>query len=170
MLLHNQTRNTLNWEASGRVYTWEPFGSLDVPDWLVPHLKVQRVPVGEVQVSPRQKAQAVVDEEQAAFRSDELRALKRKAEEADDALATARQAVEAAELRRGQAEERARALADRLTELNGELDRSKADTKAAEALLQEQARDHAAALEKAQLAAAGAGGKKKGEGSKSAQG
>lgn len=104
MLLYNQRREPLTWDARGKVYTWEPFGTCEVPDDLFPHIKAQKVPVDLAPVAPEIKAATVVDEQRSAARADEVLQLKEALRLAKADAASARQAAEDAESRRQDAE------------------------------------------------------------------
>jgi chromosome segregation ATPase len=140
MLLHNQTRLRLNWDASGRRFTFEPFGSCEVPEELVPHIRAQKVPVGEVPVTPERKAHAAAEEGAAEIRNDELRVLRERVVLAEADSKAARAEVSAAEERRDTAEAQVGALRARITALESELAAAKADANAAEELVHEQSK------------------------------
>lgn len=45
MLLHNQKKAPISWEADGDVFTWDGYGSCDVPEKYLAHIKAQGFPV-----------------------------------------------------------------------------------------------------------------------------
>lgn len=104
MLLYNQKRQPLAWDAGGKSFSWEPFGTCEVPDELVPHIKAQKVPVDVAPVAPEIKASVIVDEQRSVARSDEVLQLKEALRLANADAAAARQAAESAEARKRDAE------------------------------------------------------------------
>lgn len=154
MLLHNQTKDRRVWDGGGKRFEWEPFGSCEVPDEIVPFLKKQRFPVGPVAVPPETKARAVVDAELAAAASDRETRLRRELEQANAKAAVAAEAVERAELAKTEAQAESLRLGNRVRELETELARSRADVKAAEEMLTEQTRKLEASEHKSAMAGA----------------
>lgn len=164
MLLHNQTKQRLRWDGSGRVFEFEPYGSCEVPDEFAAHMRTQKVPVGEIPVTPERKAHAAAEDGAAAARNDELLKLRERCELAEADAKTARAAVVAAEERRDKAESEVGGLKAKVASLTSELAAAKADAAAAMELTTEQGKR----LEQAERAAAK--NPKKGDATKSAPG
>ena len=93
MLLHNQRGASVSWEASGRVFEWEPYGSCEIPDELVPHIKAEGFPVSVSPVAPKERAERAAAEASESQQAAELVRLRKELEQAKtqlrDALATA---------------------------------------------------------------------------------
>jgi hypothetical protein len=140
MLLYNQKRHPLTWDAQGKIYEWEAFGVCDVPDDLVPHVKSQKVPVDVAPVAPEIKAAVIVDEQRAASRSDEVLQLKEALRLAEADAAAARQAVESAEARKRDAEAETADAAKAIREEKARAAQFEADLRACEQLLADTSR------------------------------
>ena len=59
MILHNQTKNRLEWDSDGKHYTCEPWGPIDVPDELVDCFRRMGLPLGQSPVAQETKATAI---------------------------------------------------------------------------------------------------------------
>lgn len=94
MKLYNQRRVSISFDSAGHDYRWEPYGSCEVPDSLLPHMKACGFPVSVTPVPPEAKAAAIADEASAAQRGDELERLKNVAALASAEAVAAKAAAE----------------------------------------------------------------------------
>lgn len=140
MLLYNQTRKPLSWDAGGKAYKWDPFGTCDVPVELVSHLRAQKVPVDVTPVAPQAKAAQVVEDQRSATRKDEVHILTEALRVARDDVATAKATVEEAESRRAAAEAKAVELRTLLDQEVARTAQLEADLRACDQLLTETSR------------------------------
>jgi hypothetical protein len=99
MLLHNQTSKSIQWEADGATYKWDPHGSCEVPDRWRANLRDQGFPVDVTPVTPQQRAeQSATAEREAAARS-ELVKLQGKLADAEARASAATKEAETAQSR-----------------------------------------------------------------------
>lgn len=106
MKLHNQSKNSLRWEMSKRVYTCEPWGSVEVPDQLVELCKSRRLPLAVTPVAPETKASVLVADERRAAEAAEVNQLKARVAELESGMAAASEELDRAQRERTQAVER----------------------------------------------------------------
>jgi hypothetical protein len=66
MLLWNQKRHSFSEKLAGKLYSWGPYGSCEVPDELVDDLIAQGMPLKASQVSPQVKTSDALSAEQRA--------------------------------------------------------------------------------------------------------
>lgn len=137
MLLYNQIRQPLSWDARGQVYNWEPFGSCTVPDDLLPHIRSQKVPVDVAPIAPEIKASAIVDEQREAERGDTVFKLRAALTKAEAEASVAKATVEDAEKGRAEAELATKEAKSALREEQARSTQFQADLRAAEQLLAE---------------------------------
>lgn len=81
MRFYNQKNARIEWDEAKPPIVWEPFGVAEVPDHLVEHLRLQRLPVDISQIPPESKAKIVFDAGAESARKDDILALKRELEE-----------------------------------------------------------------------------------------
>lgn len=137
MLLHNQRKGTLRWEAAGTVYEWEPYGDCEVPDKFLPHLRAQGFPVDVSPVPPESKAKQAFDEERALREQSEIRKLQERLAEAEARAAEACRAAEAAEIRAERSGEVLDTAEAKLKAVTDENHRLKSDAETYEKMLAE---------------------------------
>ncbi len=82
MKLFNQTDRNLRWDMSGKHFTVEPYGDIDVPSDLVEHIKLRGLPLGITSVTPEVKASKSLEQASEAARKDEVASLNKQLTEA----------------------------------------------------------------------------------------
>lgn len=139
MKQYNQSDRAISWEMGGKSFSCEPYGSVDVPDELVPFARKRGLPLSGAPVAAEAKALRKAEAE------------KKYAEESDvikmrDQLAVLEASVKTAEVELDKERAAATKLAkkadnleDKLREANDALSKSHADAKALDAQLREQA-------------------------------
>lgn len=134
MRLHNQTKKHLSWKM-GEQFECAPWGHVIVPDEMVSAVKSRGLPLDVTPVAPEMRAQARVEDQQAAEREAPLHALRKAADEALAGERTAKEEVERLQIELSQANEARREAESLLVAKNGELSRALSDKAAAESLL-----------------------------------
>lgn len=108
MLLHNQRGASVSWEANGQVFSWEPYGSCEIPDELVEHIKSEGFPVAVTPVAPKERAERAAAEVSESQQASELVRLRKELEQTKaqlrDALATAESSDQRANAARADAD------------------------------------------------------------------
>lgn len=127
MILYNQIGKPVEFSALGKTYTWEGFGSCDVPEELFEHIKLEKLPIGLAPVPPKVKADIAFEAEMSKERSDAVRKLKNELETAHAEAAEFKAAIEAAEKRAKEAEDKAAEVAGQLKVLDDQLRQAKSD-------------------------------------------
>lgn len=150
--LFNQGKPALKWDMSGRTWSCEAYGAVDMPDDLVEHCLKRGLPLGLNQVAPEIKALVSLDEASVAARSDEVLALKHDLGVANIALSSAKSELEAAVAQVKSLENAVTARDHKVTELGLQLKEVSADKLASEQLLSETAKSLADAEQRATLA------------------
>lgn len=135
MRLFNQTKNELAWSMGGQAYGCEPWGSLEVPDELVPACRSRGLPLDVAPVSPEARAQVRVADERAAADQAPLLALKAQAENAQAGEREAKRELESASVEISRLRSELRAANELADSLRDQLARVTSDKDAAEQLM-----------------------------------
>lgn len=147
--LHNQTKNAISWDMSGKRFACEPWGPVDIPEGLVDIAKGYGLPLGPVPVAPEFRAQQRVTDEQETAKSDATRALKNEITLAKAEAVEAVREVERLNLKLQEVRTQYRELSSEHDSLKRDYASALADKKAAEDLLADTARQATDAEEKA---------------------
>jgi chromosome segregation ATPase len=137
MLLHNQTNRPLRWEANGIGYEWEPYGSCEVPDIWLPHIRSQGVRVDVSAVAPQKKAEIAAQVEREAQASSELVHAQQRLAEAEGRAAQAAKAAEISSTRETKALELLENAEAKIRTQHKQIEALKADAAEYEKLLTE---------------------------------
>lgn len=142
MLLHNQLNAPISWEALGAVYSWEPYGALELPDELVPLIRSEGFPVDVAPVPPREKSGRAAAEAAAHATESEtakaLAAAREQVNEAEERARVAKAAAEAADLRAAGLRGELDGANSQILALNEEVRTLRADAGEYEKMLSEQ--------------------------------
>lgn len=149
MRLFNQGKYPLKWTMSGQAFECEPWGLVDVPDELVGSVKSRGLPLDITPVPHEQRAQARIADDQAAASDSALRAIHEKARRAEAAERIAKEELGACQGEVSRLNKELREAYQANEKLNDDVARLKADKKAAEDLLSEEARKATEAEERA---------------------
>lgn len=127
MILHNQIGKPVEFSALGKTYTWEGFGSCDVPEELAEHIKLEGLPIDVAPVPPKVKADIAFEAEMSKERADVVKKLKKELEAAKAESSEAKSATEAAEKRAKEAEDKAAEAVERIKLLEDQLRQAKSE-------------------------------------------
>jgi hypothetical protein len=139
MLLHNQRGARVSWEANGQVFAWEPYGSCEIPDVLVAHIKSEGFPVSVNPVAPKERAERAAAETTESQQALELAQLRKDLDQAKTQLRDAIATAEASDLRANAVRAEADGAAERARVLEQEVAGLRKDAAEYEKLLAESA-------------------------------
>ena len=101
MLLHNQKGHAFTWSADGVEYSFGPYGSCEVPDRWLPHMRAQGIPVDIAPIPPKVKVDAATEAERVALESSKIVQLQKSLADAEARADESLRSAEAAMSREG---------------------------------------------------------------------
>lgn len=140
MLAFNQTKHDLSWSLAGQKYSCEAWGSVDVPEELWPACKKLGLPLDVASVPPELRAQVRIEDERKASDDSALHALKERAEMAEASARSLKDELQRNIVELAESRGETKRANDEILALKSALARANADKKAAEEMLDAEAK------------------------------